>query len=76
MTNTTTTDNYRYPRGYERYLEVDRPMTNQQRKTLVELISSCIDNHEEAERRLAEVDSFTFYDATEAIKDLCFSPYR
>ncbi len=62
--------------GY--FLEYDpgRQMTREQKKTLIGLIYSRVSNPDEIERRLSQIEDYSFLDATEAINDLLFCSLR
>ncbi len=55
---------------------MERPMTNQQKKTLEKLIYSRISNPDEVSRRLIEIEDFNFNDASEAITDFLLAPWK
>ncbi|MCR4334748.1 MAG: hypothetical protein NUV47_03430 [Patescibacteria group bacterium] len=66
---------YVLPEDY--YLcEEERPISENQRKTIIGLIYARIDNPDEIERRCAEIESYNYIDANEAINDLLFAPLR
>ena len=58
------------------FVAEERPITKNQKETLIQLVYSRISNPEEIERRLTEIESYSFEDACEAIKDYMFAPYR
>ncbi len=54
----------------------DRPMSNQQRKTLIDLIYSRISNQDEIESRLSQLEDYNFLDAQEVINDFLFASWK
>lgn len=76
MTTKTALANFNFKRGYQSYDDVDRPISHHQRKTLEELIYSRVSNPEEIDRRLAELEGYNFSDASEALDDYLYAPWK
>lgn len=66
-------ENHQYLSDYD---TEDRPMTSQQRKTLIDLIYSRISNQDEIESRLSQLEDYNFLDAQEVIQDFLFAPWK
>ena len=65
--------NRRYMPEYE---AEDRPMTNYQKKTLIDLIYSRVSNQDEIESHLSQLENYNFLDAQEVIQDFLFAPWK
>jgi len=77
MSTKTVAANFNWRKGYQSYEDdVDRPMTNFQRRTLTDLIYGCISHPDEVERRLAEVDGYNYFDAADAIEQYKYASYK
>ena len=75
ITKTMVGGDFNFRRVYPEYIvdDVEKPISKEQRRTLIELIYSRVSNPEEVERRLAEIESYNFADGEEAIGNFLFN---
>ena len=76
-----TGENFDFKRICPRYFEseeddVDKQITKEQRGTLENLIISKISDPGERDRRLSQIESYNYYDCSEAIGELLFAPLQ
>lgn len=77
MTTKTAAANFNWRRNYPSYEDdVDRPMTHFQRRSLTDLIYSCISHPDEVERRVAMIDDYNYFEAADAIEQYQYASYK